>query len=190
MNGIKLIRLITTLLLTLLSSSVLSETGPEVDSRVSQSRMVVEAFGSKLIGELKQALGDGGPVTAINVCNIEAPKIATGLSEKYNWSIGRTALKTRNPDNNPDAWEKNVLQMFEQRKQQGEAIAKFEYYEETKQGFRYMKAIPTKGLCLTCHGESLTEPVKTALLKHYPDDRATGFNVGDIRGAFTIIQKN
>ena len=80
--------------------------------------------------------------------------------------------------------------MFEQRKQQGEAIAKIEYYEETEQGFRYMKAIPTKGLCLTCHGETLSEPVKAALLKHYPDDTATGFNVGDIRGAFTIIQKN
>ena len=190
MNGIMRIRLLTSLLLTFFSSSVLSETVPEVDPRVSQSRMVVKAFGGELIGKLKHALGDGGPVTAINVCNIEAPKIATGLSEQHNWSIGRTSLKTRNQNNVPDAWEQNVLQQFEQRKQQGETLATLEYSEETEQGFRYMKAIPTKGLCLTCHGETLTEPVKEALVKYYPDDAATGYNVGDIRGAFTIIQKN
>lgn len=61
--------------------------------------------------------------------------------------------------------------------------------EETEDGFRYMKAIPTKGLCLTCHGEALTEPVKATLAELYPEDKATGFKVGDIRGAFSIIQK-
>ncbi len=190
MNDVKQIQLITSLLLCLFSFPVLSETTPEVDPHVNHSRMLVKKFGKELIGKLKRALGDGGPVTAINVCNIEAPKIATGLSENHNWSVGRTSLKTRNSDNNPDAWEKNVLEMFEQRSQKGEAISEFEYYEETAQGFRYMKAIPTKGLCLTCHGETLSEPVKEALLKYYPNDMATGYNVGDIRGAFTIIQKN
>ncbi len=190
MNDVKQIQLITTLFLCLFSFSVLAETTPEVDPRVSQSRMVVKTFGKELIGKLKLALAEGGPVAAINVCNIEAPKIATGLSEEYNWSIGRTSLKTRNSNNNPDAWEKGVLKAFEQRNQNGEAIAKIEYFEETDQGFRYMKAIPTKGLCLACHGETLAEPVKAVLQKHYPNDAATGFNVGDIRGAFTIIQKN
>jgi Protein of unknown function (DUF3365) len=190
MNDINRVRLITTLLCILVSFPALSETTTDVDPRVGQSRMAVKAFGSELVGKLKHALGNGGPVTAINVCNIEAPKIATGLSEKYDWSIGRTAIKTRNPNNKPDAWEQAVLQQFEQRKQQGEAIATLEYSEETDKGFRYMKAIPTKGLCLTCHGETLSESVKATLAKRYPDDTATGFNVGDIRGAFTIIQKN
>ncbi len=82
-----------------------------------------------------------------------------------------------------------MLQQFEQRKQKGEDIATLEYYETTQAGFRYMKAIPTKGLCLTCHGKTLAEPVKATLAELYPEDKATGFKVGDIRGAFSIIQK-
>jgi Protein of unknown function (DUF3365) len=164
--------------------------GPEneIDPRVMQSRKAIKAFGTQLMGELKQAIAAGGPVNAIGVCNIKAPEIATNLSEQYNWQIGRTSLKTRNPNNNPDDWEQAVLNQFEQRKQQGEDIAKLDYAEDTEQGFRYMKAIPTKGLCLTCHGEAIPDNVKAALAEKYPQDNATGFKAGDIRGAFSIVQ--
>lgn len=160
----------------------------EIDPRVIESRKVIKEFGGKLIKELKHSLEEGGPVKAIKICNIEAPDIAAELSDKYEWDIGRTSLKTRNPNNNPDEWELAVLQQFEQRKQNGEPIAKLEYSEETKEGFRYMKAIPTKGLCLTCHGENIQEPLKATLSELYPQDRATDFKVEDIRGAFSITQ--
>ncbi len=52
--------------------------------------------------------------------------------------------------------------------------------------FRYMKAIPTAEPCLTCHGVNVAEPVKAKLAQLYPQDQATGFKAGDIRGAFTI----
>jgi uncharacterized protein DUF3365 len=166
-----------------------SDGSTDVDPRVAESRMAVKAFGGQLVKELKQALEEGGPVKAIKVCNVEAPQIADAVSEERHLQIGRTSLKTRNPNNKPDAWEQKVLEEFEQRKQNGEDIATLEYHEQTDQGFRYMKAIPTKGLCLTCHGETLPEPVKATLADYYPNDTATGFKVGDIRGAFTILQK-
>jgi Protein of unknown function (DUF3365) len=160
----------------------------EIDPRVIESRKVIKEFGGKLVKELKHSLEEGGPVNAIKVCNIEAPDITAELSDKYQWRIGRTSLKTRNPSNNPDEWELAVLQQFEQRKQNGEDISKLEYSEETDIGFRYMKAIPTKGLCLTCHGEDIQEPLKATLSELYPQDKATGFKAGDLRGAFTITQ--
>ena len=49
-----------------------------------------------------------------------------------------------------------------------------------------MKAIPTQEICLQCHGENLHGEVVEQLANHYPHDQATGFAVGDIRGAFTI----
>lgn len=178
----------------------------EIDPRVLESRKAIKEFGGKLMKELKQAMEEGGPEKAIKVCNIEAPDIAKGLSKKYDWKIGRTSLKTRNSDNNPDEWEFAVLQQFEQRKRNGEDVKKLEYFEIIEEGdvqeaqvsgedrtsgqtFRYMKAIPTKGLCLACHGEKIQEPLKATLTELYPQDRATGFKTGDIRGAFTIIQK-
>ena len=52
--------------------------------------------------------------------------------------------------------------------------------------FRYMKAIPMGAVpCLTCHGAP--EPALNAeILRLYPQDRATGFAPGDLRGAFTV----
>lgn len=189
MSIIKPLQHLTTMLICcLMPFAASSETMTESDPRVTESRMAVKAFGKELITQLKQALEEGGPVKAIKVCNSEAPEIAAKLSNQYDWKIGRTSLKTRNPKNNPDEWETKVLQQFEQRKQNGEDISTLESYETTAKGFRYMKAIPTKGLCLTCHGDAIPESVKATLVELYPEDKATGFKAGDIRGAFSIIQ--
>ena len=51
-----------------------------------------------------------------------------------------------------------------------------------------MKAIPTQALCLNCHGELMSTPVKAKIKQLYPGDKATGFKVGDIRGAFTLFK--
>jgi hypothetical protein len=60
---------------------------------------------------------------------------------------------------------------------------------EGRKVFRYMKAIPTDEICLNCHGGDTVKPeVAAKLAEFYPDDQARGFSVGDIRGAFTIVQ--
>ncbi|MCA1791466.1 MAG: DUF3365 domain-containing protein, partial [Thioalkalivibrio sp.] len=43
--------------------------------------------------------------------------------------------------------------------------------------------------CLTCHGSDVGGDIKHALERLYPDDQATGYAEGDVRGAFTIIQR-
>lgn len=180
---------LVTILFSMMASNVNSNADETIDPRVNESRQMVKAFGKQLVTELKQGLQEGGPENAIQVCRLKAPTIAASLSDQYQWDIGRTSLKTRNSNNKADVWEQAVLQQFEQRKQQGEDVAKLEYFEDTEQGFRYMKAIPTKGLCLTCHGSEINESLQTTLKKHYPDDQATGFKAGDIRGAFTLRQR-
>ena len=182
-----MIKIFTALLLILLSLNVFAGGDEETETYANESRAVIKEFAGQLVGRLKKAMQEGGPEKAIHVCHIAAPEIASNLSDKYNWSIGRTSLKTRNPNNNPDAWEQTVLEQFEQRKQDGADITTLDYYENTQEGFRYMKAIPTQGLCLTCHGETITDPIQKKLAELYPEDKATGFKTGDIRGAFTII---
>ncbi|MBL6933600.1 MAG: DUF3365 domain-containing protein, partial [Rhodospirillales bacterium] len=52
-----------------------------------------------------------------------------------------------------------------------------------------MKAIPTdEKPCLACHGGNISEEVAAKLDDLYPQDKARGYNAGDIRGAFTIRQ--
>ena len=104
--------------------------------------------------------------------------------------MGRTSLKLRNPANRLDPWERAVLEQFESRKTAGEAADKMEFSEvvdaEAVRTFRYMKAIPTGEICLKCHGTEIDSEVRSQLLRYYPGDRATGYVLGDIRGACNL----
>jgi hypothetical protein len=161
-------------------------------TEVDASRATVKEFMQTLKQELLGGMQDGGPVNAISVCNLSAPGIANTYSVRNGWDVGRTSLKLRNPANAPDAWERSVLESFEERKGAGEDPAKMEYYEVVRQDgvkeLRYMKAIPTAKLCLACHGENVDSITRTRLEKLYPDDQALGYKAGDIRGAFSITQ--
>ena len=184
-------RLISSLILcTLFIGS--ASANEELKQRAGKSKAVVQEFMGQLKGELEAAMKSGGPLNAIDVCHKTAPVIAKTLSDKYGWEIARTSLKTRNPDNAPDSWETGVLENFEQRKAKGEDVVPMAYFEavETngKKNFRFMKAIPTAEVCLKCHGTDIAPEVKAKLQEIYPDDKATGFKLGDIRGAFTISQ--
>ena len=157
-----------------------------------QSRAAVKALGGELKNTLQTSMKADGPVASITKCHTVATPITDSVSNAKGLKISRTSLKFRNPNNKPDAWEESVLKQFEQRKANGEAADKIEFGEVTeldgKKVFRYMKAIPTGDVCLKCHGGNLAEPVAARLGSLYPDDMATGFNKGDIRGAFTVIQ--
>ncbi|MFC1657553.1 DUF3365 domain-containing protein [Candidatus Moduliflexota bacterium] len=163
-----------------------------VEERIAESRMAVKEFAGELKGELLAAMKGGGPVNAVTVCSLKAPAIADRISKSKGWELGRTSLRTRNPNNAPDGWEKKTLEAFEERRKRGEDTGKMEYSEVVNEGgkslFRYMKSIPTGELCLTCHGKELVPGLAAKLKELYPEDRATGFSLGDIRGAFTITQ--
>ncbi|HKJ77298.1 MAG TPA: DUF3365 domain-containing protein [Gammaproteobacteria bacterium] len=162
----------------------------DLDKQVKEAKGVMMGFMKELKGELKSAMKEGGPVNAIEVCNTVAPGIAKKQSEQSGWAVGRTSLKVRNPDNAPDAWEREVLNRFEARKAEGEPAKKLMHAEVVEQDgqkrVRVMKAIPTGKVCLKCHGTDIDPKVKAKLDELYPQDKARGFNKGDIRGAFTL----
>jgi hypothetical protein len=164
----------------------------DIATRVDASRAATKEFSATLQGELQAGMKAGGPTQAIDVCNKRAGKIAAEVSKMHGWQVGRTSLRYRNPKNAPDAWERATLARFEEQKAAGADPAKLEAYtvvtEGGKREFRYMKAIPTAPLCVTCHGAQLDPAVSAKLKVLYPNDLATGFKPGDIRGAFTIRQ--
>lgn len=155
----------------------------------TEARGLAKQLGSTLKGELQSALQSAGPLEAITVCHVRAPGIASELSVD-GWTVGRTSLRPRNRDNAPEPWETAVMTRFESRKQAGEDPKSIEYSEivtvDGVETFRYMKAIPTAGICVTCHGAELTPALDARILELYPDDQARGFKPGDLRGAFTI----
>jgi hypothetical protein len=181
-----------------LQSAVRADASPEPPASpptASQAALAaIKAYGETLKGELMAAMQSGGPVTAIEVCKVRAPAIAEAVSREHDLDVHRVSLKNRNPANAPNAWQREVLLQFEQRRAAGEDPASLVWQDtvDTPEGgeFRLMKAIPTAGLCLGCHGEAMPEPVAEKIAALYPDDRATGFREGDIRGAFVVIERN
>lgn len=165
----------------------------ELGERIATSQAAIQKFASTLQGHLQAAMKEGGPTMAIEVCRQRAPEIASDISSETGWSVGRTSLKLRNPDNAPDDWERAVLKDFDAQRAAGVPAAELSRHEVVEDGdeqvFRFMRAIPTAGLCLTCHGSELGGDIKHALERLYPEDQATGFSEGDVRGAFTIIQR-
>lgn len=156
------------------------------DAQISKARTAVNALQAELQTALQNAMRDGGPIAAIEVCQLQAPPITASISEQHKLHIRRTALKLRNPANAPDDWEAQQLADFAARAERGESLATMEAFSRESGEFRYMKAIPAGELCTGCHGTQIAEPLATALQERYPADQATGFAAGDLRGAFSV----
>jgi hypothetical protein len=161
---------------------------------VQDARASASAVPPKLMAALNTAIQASGPADAIDVCKEAAPRMARAASEQSGWQIKRVSLGNRNPKATPDTWERRTLEEFDRKQKAGVAPAKLERWEvvtENGQAVRrYMRALPTQPLCIQCHGtpDQLGAGVAQRLQQLYPHDRATGYAVGQIRGAMTLKQ--
>ena len=133
---------------------------------------------------LQQALGEGlteGPVEAIAACQLTAPEIAASLSQG-GVRVGRTSERLRNPANLGPDWVVPVLEAYsadpDDRAPRNLTVG------PGRSG--YVEPIIVQPLCLACHGDSLAPGVASRIQALYPDDRATGYQVGDLRGVFWV----
>ncbi len=156
---------------------------------LERARGMTKTFAAELQATLLAAIEAGGPVHAIGVCKHDAPRI-TAAQASEGWSLSRTALRVRNPANAPSDWQRAVLERWQAQLTAGEVAdpATLEWSDTSAGEFRYMRGIALGGVCLTCHGasEQLGEGVAAALAEHYPADQATGFAVGQLRGAIVV----
>ncbi len=156
----------------------------------ARSRVLADRLTNELKTELTQAMQQGGPEQAVDVCRRRAPEIAARLSSESGAEVGRTALRVRNPANRPDELEQAVLRRLaatlrpDATGEPPEALLEV----PTAQGVEriYLRAIPMQPPCLVCHGKTLSPGLAAAIRAEYPDDQATGFDVGELRGAVTV----
>jgi len=162
-------------------------TEPVVDPREKEAVALANEFVALLKPQLKQALAGGGPAEAIGVCADIAPGITDSLSAKSGWTVKRVSLKSRNATRAvPDNWEKTVLLEFDRRQAAGENPADMRLSEVVGRQYRYMQAQVVEPVCLVCHGQDLSPDVLKTLREYYPDDWATGYSLGEVRGAISL----
>jgi hypothetical protein len=156
------------------------------------SRIVVKEMTAQLGSALQKEMAASGPASAIKVCKDLAPAITSDLSRKTGQRVTRVSVKIRNPLlGSPDAWEQKVLADFAGRlEKENPANIEFAEIVAEPQGrfMRYMKAIPMQEVCLKCHGslETVAPQVKEQLNAEYPHDKAMGYTISQLRGAFSI----
>ncbi len=112
--------------------------------------------------------------------------VANDFSLRTGYKLKQTALKVRNPKNEPDEWEEKALGILEKDK------TKKSFGEVTKVGnkdvYRYMKPLYMEKECLMCHSvpEAMPPEIRAYIEKYYTTDEALGYKEGDLRGGISI----
>ena len=150
---------------------------------------VAARFQSELKARLMAAMADGGPVVAVTVCRDEAPRIAARVSAESGWTVKRVGTRTRNPaTGTPDAWEQAQLADMAVRLAAGETPDTLGRLAVVDGRQRLAAPILVGAPCLACHGDPASQPeaLRAALRASYPQDAATGYRAGELRGAVIV----
>ncbi len=158
------------------------------DLRLQEAERISQAFSQQLLATVKSAMAAGGTENAIAVCQVAAPSIASQHSQAP-WQIARTSTKLRNANNAPDAWEQSVLVAFARDLSSDPSKNPAPRVHVTDDEYRYMTPIMVAAPCLACHGSSLSANTQKVLKHRYPNDQATGYQLGELRGALTLRQR-
>ncbi|MFN3403342.1 MAG: DUF3365 domain-containing protein [Cytophagaceae bacterium] len=132
----------------------------------------------------------GNISTAIPYCSEVRPQVKS-IGDFYGAHyIRRTSLKIRNPENKPDSLEISLLDSYEFNKENNLELSS--NLQSLKKGSEILFTSPIiipSGICLNCHGnpdKEITPEVLAEIRKKYPEDKAVNYQVGDLRGMWSI----
>lgn len=190
---IKKIRFVLVVSTVLFSNGYSQNSESEREEVLQRARTMTKEFLSTYKSILLTSMAQRGASGAIAVCADTAQNIAHTMGKNHHALLKRVGTRLRNPMNAPDAYEDSVLTVFSQQLSSGAMNESTEHlsFQRTDSGIvaRYMKPITVQPVCQSCHGteETISNNISTLLKKRYPHDRATGYAVGDLRGAVSLI---
>ena len=164
----------------------------EIEPAIERATSAATDFSGRLRSALQERMQSDGPVAAVDFCHAQAPRIADAVMAEHGVRLGRVAVpgRNRNPANVPADWQRQALAGFQSQVDAGAAAGEqlFVQQENLPPGvaLRMMRGIAVEPVCLACHGEAIPAPVAQAIAGHYPDDAATGFETGDLRGGLWV----
>lgn len=139
---------------------------------------------NELLRNVGREMKLGGPKHAINFCNIHASNIMDSLSSIYGTSISRISQQPRNQYNEAKAFEAEIMHLLLNSASNDTFVEKTNTY--------YKNIFLGMETCLKCHGNSnqIHPETQTIITEKYPNDKATGYELGDHRGAWKIVFRN
>lgn len=151
----------------------------EQAAALAQARTARGALAAQLMSTVMTEVQENGHAAAVTACQLQATDIAAAVAGEHDVEIGRTSHRLRNGSNQPPYWAVDYVQEV-----RTEPVLLLSDANEVAE----LTPIPLAAPCLSCHGaeDELAEGVPGRLAELYPNDEATGFAEGDIRGYFWI----
>ena len=156
-----------------------AKAGPEIISEAS----------ARLIAALTDAIAKHGPASSIGVCSERAPEIATAVGKAHGVILRRASEKPRNPRNAANDTEKAILKTFNASIGKTESPKAHAITRPDGSTTFVAPIVLANPLCLQCHGmpdRDVAPATLTAIRTLYPNDKAYGYKVGELRGLWSV----
>ncbi len=177
--------LIAVLLASTIASAETESAAIEKGSKASAALL------QKLGGELKAQMQSGGPINALHFCSQNALHLTDEVGRENGVQIKRVSLKNRNPVNRSNAQEQMVLEEWQNLLSKGETLPDYTLKSSPNGGYTFYKPIVINNdACLKCHGDIASDsPLGKEIRALYPEDKATGYKMGDLRGMISVTMQ-
>lgn len=158
-------------------------TNPEALAKAVQEIEYLDATRSGLASSLEGMTTEPTMQTMKQVCRPVGMK-AMQLSQENGWQVKQLSDKYRNPAHKPDTLNATIA--LARLKQNPDLVAFWNTETiDGQTGTRYYRRIDVEASCLACHGLEANRP--QFVKENYPEDRAYNFNVGDLRGMYSVF---
>ena len=190
MNRLVLLAALITLLSCADSKKKESFTAAQLEEIALAEGNRISALAQNALSEqLKQAISEGDVLEAVKFCNVVAYPILDTLATGLDAEIKRASLRLRNPRDAPTDTERKILEQYQSQLNSSEELLPVVEVLDEQQILYAKPIVMNNPLCLNCHGAvgtQVSDETHTLLNSLYPEDDATGHQLGNLRGIWSI----
>lgn len=146
--------------------------------------LITATVQEELLANVTSAVQEGGFAHAVEFCNVEAIPLTEGTVSDFRGKVERITDRNRNPNNGLSTeTDQAVFAHFQESESAVDSLVfvgnEYIYYKRINLG------MPT---CLSCHGgsEDLDAGALAKITELYPEDKAQGYSLKELRGAWKV----
>lgn len=157
-----------------------AEAPAELRPAVERADRALLVLRTKLLETLTTEISKSGAAAAVDVCRDVASEITRASAEEEGVAVGRTSHQLRNPRNEAPPWAEEIVAAGAGTK----AANAQSHVADLGDRVGVLRPIGAIEMCTQCHGstEAIDPAAAARIAEAYPEDRATGFEIGDLRG--------
>lgn len=161
---------------------------PEKEAYLTIGDSISNQVQAVLLSNVSQKIQESGVVQAIEFCSEKALFFTDSLSVNHQVKIQRLTDRNRNPNNGLQSeMDQKIWNEFRLNPKNNQKV-----FEDNGSVFYYKTISMGMPACLRCHGDKETdiEPETRAYIQmKYPNDLATGYELGTLRGMWKMEWK-